>query len=110
MNSLVNKFKLDLQLYEQYSKVIQDYINRDFIEPVVDESKRGCYLPHHPVLKESVTTPLRIVSNASSKPTGGKSLNDCMYIGPSLTQKLHDALVRFRQDPVAVISDISKAF
>ena len=68
------------------------------------------FLPHHAVLKESATTPLRIVFNASSKPADGRSLNDCMYVGPSLTQKLHDALLTFRENPVAVISDISKAF
>ena len=110
LSSLVSKFKTNVSLYEQYSKVIQDYVNKGFIEQVPNDPKTGCYLPHHPVIKESATTPLRIVFNASSKPAGGKSLNDCMYVGPSLTQKLHDALLKFRKDPIAVVSDISKAF
>ena len=68
------------------------------------------FLAYHPVIKDSPTTPLRIVFNASSRPAGGKSLNDCMHVGPSLTQKLHDTLLKFRENPVVVISDISKAF
>ena len=40
----------------------------------------------------------------------GKSLNDCLYTGPSLATKLHDLLLTFRSNSFAVISDISKAF
>ena len=70
----------------------------------------GCSLPHHPIFKESATTPLRIVFNAPSNPKGGgKSLNDCLYAGPSLTTKLHD-LLTFCSNPFTVIFDISKAF
>ena len=109
-NSLLQKFKTNVALYQQYQRVIQDYLDQGFIEQTENDPRTGSYLPHHPVFKESKTTPLRIVFNASCKTAGGKSLNDCMYVGPSLTQKLHDALVQFRQNPVAVVSDISKAF
>ena len=67
-------------------------------------------MPHHAVFKKSATTPLRIVFNASSKPNEGKSLNDCLMTGPSLTAKLHEILVQFRQGTHAVTADISKAF
>ena len=70
----------------------------------------GHYMPHHAVFKKSATTPLRIVFNASSKPNDGKSLNDCLLTGPSLTAKLHEILVQFRQGTYAVTADISKAF
>ena len=111
MNSLVAKFEKDVTLFEQYSKVIQDYLDKGFVEYVDLDDKSGCFLPHHPVFKESATTPLRVVFNASSRPaSGGRSLNDCLYTGPSLTLRLHDTLLRFRQNPFVVISDISKAF
>ena len=96
MNSLLQKLKSDLTFYENYQKVIDDYLERDFIESTPVESKVGCFLPHHAVFKESATTPLRIVFNASSRPAGGRSLNDCTLTGPTLTQKLHVALVKFR--------------
>ena len=67
-------------------------------------------MPHHTVFKKSSTTLLRIVFNASSKPNEGKSLNDCLLTGPSLTAKLHEILLQFRQGMYAVTADISKAF
>ena len=48
--------------------------------------------------------------NASSRPNEGKSLNDCLMTGPSLTAKLHEILIQFRQRKYAVTADISKAF
>ena len=47
---------------------------------------------------------------ASSKPTDGTSLNDCLLTGPSLTAKLHYILLTFRQGQYAITADISKAF
>ena len=54
--------------------------------------------------------PIRIVFNASSKPTDGISLNDCLLTCPSLTAKLHDIVLTFRQGKFAITADISKAF
>ena len=84
---------------------------KKFIEEVDPTDYSGCFLPRHPVFNESATTLLRIVFNASSYPKGvGKSLNDCLYAGPSLTTKLHNLLLTFCSNSFAVISDISKAF
>ena len=111
LNSFVTKFKKDVELFEQYNNVIEEYKKKKFIEEADSTDYSGCFLPHHLVYKESATTPLRIVYNASSYPKGGrKSLNDCLYAGPSLTTKLHDLLLTFLSNSFAVISDISKAF
>ena len=67
-------------------------------------------MPHHDVFKKSATIPLLVVFNASSKPNEGKSLNDCLMTGPSLTAKLHEILIHFRQGTYTVTADISKAF
>ena len=67
-------------------------------------------MPHHAVFKKSATTPLCIVYNASSKPSEGKPLNDCLLTGPSLTAKLHEILLQFRQGTFSMTADISKAF
>ena len=40
----------------------------------------------------------------------GPSLNDCLYTGPALVQKILDILIRFRCHRVALIGDIEKAF
>ena len=111
LNSLVARCKKDVELFEQYNNVIDEYKEKKFIEEVYPTDYSGCFLPHHPVFKESATTPLRIVFNASSNSKGGgKSLNDCLYAGPSLTTKLHNLLLTLCSKSFAVISDISKAF
>ena len=67
-------------------------------------------MPHHPVFKKSAKTPMSIVFNASSKPTDGTWLNNLLLTGLSLTAKLHDILLTFRQGQYVITVDISKAF
>ena len=58
-----------------------------------------------------MTTPLRIVFNASAKAkSSDQSLNDALETGPSLTEKLIDSLLNFRVSKFAIVGDISKAF
>ena len=81
------------------------------MEEVVDSQVKGHYLPHHGVAKESKTTPLRVVFNASAKSKSSDlSLNDALETGPSLTEKLASSLINLRIGKFAVIADISKAF
>ncbi|KAH9644643.1 hypothetical protein HF086_011812 [Spodoptera exigua] len=63
----------------------------------VDESKPAFYLPHHGVIKlDSTTTKLRVVFNASSKSSSGKSLNDLMCCGPNLQKDLMTLILNWR--------------
>ena len=58
-----------------------------------------------------MTTKVRIVYDAPSK--GSKSdtsLNDCLHVGPSLSALLYSILIRFRENKVALVADIEKAF
>ena len=110
LNSLAQHAAQDEKFYDDYNGVVDDYITKDFIKEIPSEPIVGHYMPHHPMYKKSATTPIRIVFNASSKPTGGKSLNDCLLTGPTLTEKLHDILLTFPKCKHAVTADISKAF
>ena len=110
LNCLAQRAVQDKKFYDDYNGVVGGYIMKDFIEEIPSEPIVGHYRPHHPVYKKSTTTPIRIVFNASSKPTGGKSLNDCLLTGPTLTAKLHNILLTFREVKHAVTADISKAF
>ena len=110
LNHLVQRAENDEQYGQHYSKVVSTYVDKEFIEQVPNQPVEGHYMPHHAVFKKSAITPLRIVFNASSKPNEGRSLNDCLLTGPSLTAKLHEILVQFRQGTYAVTADISKAF
>ena len=101
-------------LFGNYQKILKEYLEAGFIEPVTlgdDVDGQVHYLPHHPVFKQSVTTPMRIVFNASSK-GGAKelSLNDALYTGPNLAQQIQTMILSFRQSRYAATADISKAF
>ena len=70
------------------------------------------YIPHKAVIRETAeTTKMRIVYDASARATPeSPSLNECLYPGPPLQNKLWDILVRQRAYPIAVTADIQKAF
>ena len=54
---------------------------------------------------------MRIVYDASSRATpNSPSLNDCLYPGPVLQNKLWDILIEERGYPVILAGDIRKAF
>ena len=110
LNHSVQRAENDEQYGQQYSKVVSTYVDKEFIEQIPNHPVEGHYMPHHAVFKKSSTTPLHIVFSVSSKPNEGRSLNDCLLTGPSLTAKLHEILVQFRQGTYAVTADISKTF
>ena len=67
------------------------------------------YITHHPVLKESVTTPVRMVTNSSFN-NGGNSLNSCLAAGPNSLNRMLDVLLRFRCHECGMQYDLSKAY
>ena len=67
------------------------------------------YISHHPVLKDSVSTPVRMVTN-SSFPNGGSSLNSCLAAGPNSLNPMLGVLLRFRCRETAMQYDLSKAY
>ena len=112
MYSLVKELKKKDKL-ETYQKILYEQLDSSFIEEVPEAQPHDqChYLPHHAVHKDSVTTPVRIVFNCSSRANKiSPSLNDCLMTGPPLTSKLYDVLLKFRINPYAYTADISKAF
>ena len=51
-----------------------------------------------------------VVYDASSRESGVPSLNQCLYSGPPLTEKIADILMRFRIHKIALAGDLEKAF
>ena len=60
--------------------------------------------------EDKETTKLRVVFDASCSNGGSPSLNDCLYPRPTLLCKIFDILLRFRLNPIAILSDIKQAF
>lgn len=108
--SIERKLERNPESKEEYHKQMKNLFEKGYAEPApeISESKRVWYLPHftviHPQKKKE-----RLVFDAAAR-SNGTSLNDALLSGPDLLQSLFGVLVRFREGPVAVISDIKEMF
>ncbi|XP_060800865.1 uncharacterized protein LOC132901873 [Amyelois transitella] len=111
---LERKFKRSPDLKREYTKVINEYIDKEYMEMIPEkerETKKSVYLPHHAVIrqdKESFRT--RIVFDASCKGVNNISLNDELHVGPQLQEDLRNLLMRWRMKPVCFVADIQKMY
>ena len=114
LKSLVNKMKTSPELVDKYDTIIQYQLQLGVIEKVINNSKETTkhYIPHHAVINpEKTSTKVRVVYDASAKINKGqKSLNECLYPGPTMLKDLTGILLRFRLNKIAIVADIEKAF
>ena len=101
-------------LLSQYNEEIQKYLDRGtFVKLSKEEidSYDGPrqYISHHGVLKDSVTTPLRVVTNSSVN-NHGHTLNSCLPKGPNSLNNMMEIMLRFRCHETGFIFDLSKAY
>ncbi|XP_065365681.1 uncharacterized protein LOC135958718 [Calliphora vicina] len=99
------------EIKETYDDVVREYLDLDHMRPVSSTTLHSCYLPHHPVMKpDSKTTKLRVVFNASHKTSNGISLNDCLYVGPTLQADLVLLILRWRLFRFVFNCDITQMY
>ncbi|XP_070569421.1 uncharacterized protein [Ptychodera flava] len=67
------------------------------------------YIPHHGVYHPKKPEKIRVVFDCSAK-FQGVSLNNLLLQGPDLTDNLLGVLLRFRQEPIALMADIEAMF
>jgi hypothetical protein len=113
--STVRRLATDPEKLKAYNQIFTEQRQqRGFIEKIPDSEKirsRCHYLPHHAILKDSSTTPLRVVFDCSCKTKDSQpSLNDCLATGPPLLNDPTAILIRFRRYRYALTTDIEKAF
>ena len=97
-----------------YVKFVNDLIDKGYSEEVPKDelnTKQGkvWYIPHHGVYHPKKPEKIRVVFDCSSK-FHGTSLNDQLLCGPDMTNSLVGVMTRFRQEPVAFMSDIEAMF
>ena len=89
--SMVRRLAATLQLLTTYESIIAEHETRGFIERVDNPqpTDNAHYIPHHPVRKDSATTPIGICYDCSfhSSPDN-PSLNDCLLVGPPLLNNI----------------------
>ena len=112
LQKLNRKLECDC-LTKDYDDIIKEQLAEGVIEkaPPVSQPKEF-YIPHKTVIRKSAkTTKMRIVYDASSRAMpNSPSLNNCLYPGPVLQNKLWDILIQQRGYPVILAADIRKAF
>ena len=110
--SLVHRLAQSPEMLQTYDNILKDQLNRGFIERVTsDKTTATHYIPHHPVKKDSTTTPIRIVYDCSCRVSANQpSLNDCLLTGPPFLNDLVSIILRFRSHQYGISTDIEKAF
>jgi hypothetical protein len=113
LNVLKKKLTKNQELFQKYSEFIGNLLSMGYAEKVPEEERDRSdghvwYLPHHPVFHPTKGK-LRIVFDCPAK-YRDISLNSQLLTGPNLTNTLVGVLMRFRQDPVAIMSDIEAMF
>lgn len=109
----VEKSAIQQGRVEDLNRAYQELVEQGFAEVVTEEEEpeEVHYLPGHPVYKdERESTKVRIVFNASSTTSTGKSLNQCLYQGPNPLPEINHVLLRWRCNIIAFVLDISKMF
>ena len=106
----------DQSLLDKYRETISGYLDNGYARKVPDEElntdniiKRAWYLPHHPVTHPQKPNKLRVVFDCAAT-CQGTSLNANLLQGPGFTNSLVGVLMRFRQERVALASDIQAMF
>ena len=91
MRFLERLFQKDASLFDKYRSTIEDYISRGHARRVPDDQ----------VYVDVFDCAARFRDT---------SLNDQLLQGPDLTNNLAGVLLRFWQEPVALMSDIERMF
>ncbi|XP_073947156.1 uncharacterized protein [Choristoneura fumiferana] len=99
-------------MLQEYDDILKEQLDGNVIEIVEPHNSDILhpvhYLAHHIVKGEGKRG--RIVYDASIRGSGKKSLNECLYSGPSMLEDLTALLLKFRTKRVAIVADVEKAF
>ncbi|KAL2098438.1 hypothetical protein ACEWY4_007645 [Coilia grayii] len=111
--SLKRKLERNAQYHNEYTAFLEGVIEKGYAEIVPPDeleapSGKVWYIPHHGVHHPKKGT-LRVVFDCSAS-FQGISLNSALIQGPNLTSNLVGVLLRFRQEPVALMADIEGMF
>lgn len=109
LNTLMKTLIKLPEAYAGYAKFMTEYIQLGHMSEIC-YSQAKYFLPHHPVYKDSSTTKLRVVFDASSPTDNGRALNDCMENGPVLQKDMHNVLTGFRKYRFTISGDLEKMF
>ena len=113
LDFLKRKLEKDPVTCSKYKDFMKDLLRNGYARKVRDHDlgplDNHWYLPHHAVFHPQKPGKICVVFDCSAN-YRGTSLNDQLLQGPDLTNSLAGVIMRFRQDPVAFMSDIEAMF
>ena len=77
--------------------------------PLEHTARVAWYLPHHPVVNPNKPDKLCVLFDCATQ-YNGVSLHSQLLQGPDLTNNLVGVLIRFREEPIAIMADIEGMF
>ncbi|XP_055634088.1 uncharacterized protein LOC129774380 [Toxorhynchites rutilus septentrionalis] len=110
--SMEKRFAVDEGLQTEYTKFMEEYEQLGHME-VSSRSFNGpqFFLPHHAIHRpESTTTKIRVVFDGSSRASNNVSINDALFVGPSVQPVLYSTVINFRMPRYVVTTDAEKMF
>ena len=100
-------------VHQKYKEFMKDLLTKDYARKVTSQEPGPLgtlwYLPHHPVFNPQKPGKVRVVFDCSAK-HANTSLNDQLLQGPDLTNSLVGVLTRFREEQIALMSDVEAMF
>ena len=111
LKHLKNKFQRNLTFCSHYKEFMNTLMRNGYAKKSTDSATEGkCwYIPHHGVYNENKPNKIRVVFDCSTE-YQGKSLNNELMSGHDLTNQIIGVLIRFRQEPIAIMADIESMF
>ena len=115
LRSLERNLKKTPEKAEMYHKAVLQYEENGWARRLTEaelaaDTKPVYFLPHHGVWRpDKISTPLRVVFDPACQ-FQGTCLNSFLYKGPGLIGNLLGVLLRFREEKVGFMGDISKMF
>ncbi|XP_053685681.1 uncharacterized protein LOC128735210 [Sabethes cyaneus] len=116
LRSIQKRFDSQPEFKQEYEAFLQEYLELNHMEEVpadqIERDPADCYyLPHHAVIKkDSSTTKLRVVFDASCPTFSGVSLNDRLLAGPNNNEDLWSVSLRFRSHRIGFCGDVAKMY
>ena len=110
---LERRLQRDPNLAEAYKETIYSDLEKGYVKRIVlnegATEEKQWYLPHHPVLNPNNPGKVRRVCDAACR-YQGSSLNDHLITGPDLLNSLTGIFMRFREEKIALSTDIEAMF
>ncbi|XP_052746235.1 uncharacterized protein LOC112051537 [Bicyclus anynana] len=108
--SLEKRLQREPALKQLYADFLHEYESLGHMTRISSYGSSHYFLPHSGVLRDSSTTRLRVVFDASAATSTGLSFNAIQLVGPPIQGDLISILLRFRQHKYVACADIEKMY